>query len=327
MKSLVSAIVTSYNHADYIVQRMESLATQTYDNIEIIVVDDNSKDNSVEVLKSLKNRINFRLIILESNVGYAQACNIGVSASQGEYIIFAESDDYSDVNQIKKLKHKADECKAGVVFSASNMVDGLGRKFGEDFFWREKKFRKICLTDTRIKPELMRVFFLYSCVIPNMSAALIKKNLINKIGGFDISYSASADWDFWCRLSENTNFYYIREPLNNFRQHMYTVRTLVLKKKSGVFLQMSEVMKLLNHHAERINCSFISRAHMNIVVARLWFNFFISNPRACFRDYILVSNKFNKYTKLWPAYLFFGIFSKIIIWAHSRAKDIFSKIS
>ena len=73
MKSLVSAIVTSYNHADYIVQRMESLATQTYDNIEIIVVDDNSKDNSVEVLKSLKNRINFRLIILESNVGYAQA--------------------------------------------------------------------------------------------------------------------------------------------------------------------------------------------------------------------------------------------------------------
>ena len=325
MKPLVSAIVTSYNHSNYLEQRLDSLASQTYDNIEIIVVDDNSTDDSVRVLKELNKRINFKLLLLEDNVGYAQACNIGISASQGEYIIFAESDDYSNYNQIEKLQHGFEGHNVGVVFSASNMVDSLGEKFGEDISSREGRFQKMCSSDTEITSELMKVFFLHACVIPNMSAAMIKRKHIDVVCGFDTKYKLSADWNFWCMLSMNSNFYYIREPLNNFRQHMHNVRTLVLNKESGVFLQMSEIMNLLNRHANNICCKTIEKVYMNVVIGRYWFNIFISNPGAWYRDYRLISSDFSQYTKLWPIYFFSGVLSKVYISAFARIKTLLAR--
>ena len=185
----------------------------------------------------------------------------------------------------------------------------------------------MCSSDTEITSELMKVFFLHACVIPNMSAAMIKRKNIDIVCGFDNKYKASADWNFWCILSMSSNFYYIREPLNNFRQHMnQAVGTLGLKKESGVFLKMNEIMDLLNRHANNICCSTIEKVYMNVVIGRYWFNIFISNPSAWYRDYRLVSSRFSQYTKLWPIYFFSGVLSKVYISAFARIKNFLSKV-
>jgi len=87
---LVSIVVTSYNHAEYLEQRLQSLLDQTYSNFEIIVVDDNSTDNSRQVLEKYRNNPKIKLFYNEINYGHAKTCNLGVSKCRGEYVIFAE---------------------------------------------------------------------------------------------------------------------------------------------------------------------------------------------------------------------------------------------
>ena len=80
----ISIIVASYNHAEYLEERMDTLLNQTFDKFEIIVVDDCSTDNSTEVLEKYRDNPKTTFIFLEENGGYAKACNLGISKSRGE---------------------------------------------------------------------------------------------------------------------------------------------------------------------------------------------------------------------------------------------------
>src|SRR5208283_3292537 len=106
MSDIVSIIVTSYNHAEYLRQRMESLLAQTYKAFEIIVVDDCSTDESLKVLKEYERDPRVKIVALDRNGGYANACNIGVKLSSGEFIMFAECDDYNDSDHVRVLLDK-----------------------------------------------------------------------------------------------------------------------------------------------------------------------------------------------------------------------------
>lgn len=100
-KPLVSVIVPNYNHAPYLKERLDSIYQQTYQNIEVILLDDFSSDNSVEVLKQYARKYphNTRLIVNEENSGKVfRQWNKGLSLAKGELIWIAESDDYCDVN-------------------------------------------------------------------------------------------------------------------------------------------------------------------------------------------------------------------------------------
>lgn len=240
----VSAIVTSYNHAEYLDQRMQSLLAQSYQPLEIIVVDDCSKDNSLAVLEKYKIHSNVKIIALKENQGYANACNVGVSMATGEFIIFSECDDYCEKNQIEALLSKFKEKSSiGVVYSSSNIVDDKGRFLRNDFFSKEKNFRMQCATDCLIKSEKIQMDFAVSCVIPNMSAAMIKKEIFIMAGAFPQKYKICADWDLWCRLSRTCDFYYIREPLNYFRTHPTSVGSL-----SKIDQRAIEIMDLIYDH-------------------------------------------------------------------------------
>ena len=163
MSKLVSVIVTSYNHAEFLPQRMQSLLEQTYENIEIIVVDDCSTDNSAQVLEQYKNERHVKLEYLSENRGYANACNHGVNLSKGEYIIFAECDDYNESDHIELLVDILNENeKVGVAFCKSNIVDETGEFQEDDFQFREKKFQLLHSKNSLIK----------KCIIPSAEALL-----------------------------------------------------------------------------------------------------------------------------------------------------------
>jgi GT2 family glycosyltransferase len=178
---------------------------------------------------------------LEKNGGYANATNIGVGLSHGEYLMFAEADDFNDPRQIELLLSciTKDE-HIGVVFSKSNIVDANGKIIGDDFQFRESSFKKLCSKNSRIERSAMQKFLLSACVIPNMSAALIRRQYFDIIHGFSTLYKMVADWDFWCRMAQACDFYYVAEPLNNFRSHRNTLRNSIKARK-----QVYEIFDIL----------------------------------------------------------------------------------
>jgi len=295
-KPLVSIVVTSYNHAEYLDKRMQSLLAQTYDNIEINVVDDCSTDNSAEVLANYASNPKVKITLLHENQGYANASNIGVDLSRGDYIMFAECDDFSEPSQIEKLINALLlNANAGVAFCQSNMVDENGIIFGTDFEYREKLFQELCSGDVLIPQKMAHKFFLRSCVIPNMSAAIIRKKYYDLAGGFDSRYKACADWDFWCRIVNLCDFYYVAKPLNNFRSHQTTVRNT-----SGIQTSTLEIFDILYNSCSRMKLTYSEKLKFKLAIGAIWgsqykqnsLNWFASFPSVWLRslkyDYFII---------------------------------------
>ncbi|NRS90157.1 glycosyltransferase involved in cell wall biosynthesis [Flavobacterium sp. 7E] len=276
-KPLVSIVFTSYNHQEYLRQALDSLVNQSYPNIEIIIIDDCSTDGSQAILKEYEHYNNINLKLQTKNSGsYVKASNLGASFARGEYILFAQCDDFAEPNQIEiLLKAFDDNPSVGVVFSRSNLVDEKGVTFADDFHGREKKFKKAVITKGFIQAEQMKEFLSFSCVIPNLSAALIKRNLFEEINGLSEQYLVVADWEFWLDLSEKTNFYYENKPLNNFRQHATTIRSSVKMKT-----QIVEIYKMFYNHISKYELNQDQINKLRLGAGAVWFSYFVENKRA-----------------------------------------------
>lgn len=263
---LISVVVTSYNHAEYLDERMESLLRQTYRNFEIVVVDDCSTDGSVDVLAKYRGIPRVNIVIQDNNRGYAYTSNLGVSLCRGEYVVFAECDDYSEPDQLESLYDGIMRSDSPVVvFSKSFMVDETGKVTGDDFYFRDDNFRKFCATDALIPAETMRYFLMFSCVIPNMSAAMFRKSCFDKIGGLSPQYRACADWDFWCRMVQEGDFFYVARPLNNFRSHNTTVRSTF-----NISLQLTDIYEIIFRDYRRCNLTFSDRFRFKYNMGVIW---------------------------------------------------------
>ena len=101
--SLVSVIVPVYNVEKYLKDCLESIINQTYKNIEIILVDDGSKDNSGKICDEFANLDNRIKVIHKENGGLSDARNFGLNNAHGEWVMFIDSDDYIDITMIDKL--------------------------------------------------------------------------------------------------------------------------------------------------------------------------------------------------------------------------------
>jgi len=239
---------------------MESLLNQTYKNLEIIVVDDCSTDSSQQILGHYSHIPNLRIVLLKENRGYANASNLGVGLSRGEFIMIAECDDYNEPEHIETLLNNlVDADNIGVAYCRSNIVDEAGSVIGNDYCGRGRSFEALCTRNTIIPKEMMQRFLLGSCVIPNMSAALIRKRYYESVGGLSSSYKACSDWDLWCRIAVTCDVFYVASPLNNFRTHSNTVRST-----SKIDVQVSEVFRLLYSASSKIDLTTGERCRFRI---------------------------------------------------------------
>lgn len=193
-----SLVVASYNHANFLPQRMDSLVAQTYADIDILVIDDKSPDNSVEVLRRYESDARVRLVLREENGGWVTVSNQGIDMSHGEYVLFANCDDDCDPRMLDRL---VDALKrnptAGMAFCRSLMVDEQGLVLGNDFSIRERAFRQRCAEDTLLSGAEASRFLLHSCVIPNLSAALFRRETLAKVGKLSSEYRVCCDWDLF----------------------------------------------------------------------------------------------------------------------------------
>ena len=176
-KPLISVMIPTYNNAKYIKQAIESIYVQNYYNIEIIVVDDGSTDNTKEIVQQYKYIRYFYI----DHKGISVARNTAIEKSRGEYIAFLDSDDYWLPNKLNtQIQYFNDNPDCKIVFT----------KY-ENFFEDEK-----LKTNKRAMHEKMMENFLKQY----LPSSLIKKELFEKYGNFDENFSGVEDTEFLYRL-------------------------------------------------------------------------------------------------------------------------------
>ena len=124
MNSLISVIVPVYNAKKYLDRCIQSIINQKYKELEIILVDDGSKDNSLEICKSYADKDNRIQVIHKENAGVSAARNTGIEAASGDFIAFVDSDDYIDENMYFNMMQKASEYNCDLVMCDCYKVRG-----------------------------------------------------------------------------------------------------------------------------------------------------------------------------------------------------------
>lgn len=318
MSEKISIVVTSYNHVDFLRQRMESLLSQTYPNLEIIVVDDGSTDGSRELLQQFATNDKIRLFFLEKNRGFVHASNFGVAQAKGNFVIFAECDDFSEPEQIDTLYQVFTKYQnIGVVYSRSYVVDQNNQRIGLDYHHSNRKFRNFVKNNMEISGREMQKFFLYSCVIPNMSAAMFRKALFEQLNGLSDKYKLAADLDFWLRMTEICNFFYLTNPLNNFRDHAATLRNHV-----GVAGQLVESIRIISPVSRRISLTWKEKVDLKIQLGAHWLYYANDNFSAFCRSFFKV---WAGCLKEQPLLLFFLLLNIPLLLVKKVVKQFYNK--
>lgn len=150
---LVSFIVTSFNYEKYVIKTLESIKNQSYENIEIIVVDDKSTDNSVEKIKEFAQKnsdLNIKLIEHGSNIGQMEAMQTGLKAANGQFICFIDSDDILVKDYAKTLIRVHMSCS--VAFASAQLIeigenDEIHTTYSVSSFHKEKNLELKLLED------------------------------------------------------------------------------------------------------------------------------------------------------------------------------------
>lgn len=203
---LVSVIIPAYNAEKYIKEAIESVLNQTYKNIELIVVDDGSTDNTAEIVKKYLNDPRVKYIYQE-NKGLAGARNTGIKKAKGDYIAFLDADDFYLPEKIEKeVKFLKEHPEFDIVYcNMEHFYDGKSKILFQHRgpFYSGNVFEK-----------LLNKFF------GQADTLLIPKKILDKIGLFDEKMRYSEDWDLLLRISwAGFKFGFIKEPLLRIRIH------------------------------------------------------------------------------------------------------------
>lgn len=229
MTPFVSVIIPNYNHQLYLNKRLDSVLNQTYQNFEIIILDDCSTDNSRNTIEYYRNNKKVTEIVYnDTNSGstFIQ-WERGLSLAKGKLIWIAESDDYCENNFLQTLVCMMEsEQNIGLTYCKSIRVDENEKYIDDLSFWYEE-FKTKRWDSNFINSGINEInYFLYKKnTIPNASAVLFKKELIQ----FDLKelreFFLCGDWLFWIHLLEKTQIGYSSKELNFFRTHNQTVRS------------------------------------------------------------------------------------------------------
>ncbi len=198
----MSVVVPSFNTANYLGETIESVLSQSYPNVELIVVDDGSTDESPEVIRRYGDRIKS---VLQSNQGVAAARNRGISMSSGEFIAFLDCDDVWHADKLARQMPLMRDPTVGMVYSGLQYIDGSGQPLGT------------MLTGKR-GHVLRDMAMLENVGVPACgSSALVRRKCLDEVGLFDTEMSYSADWDLWRRIACRYKIEIVPEPLVRYR--------------------------------------------------------------------------------------------------------------
>lgn len=199
MEDLISIVIPCYNRENIILDALNSVLNQTYKNIEVIIVDDASTDNTYKLFEKFgDNRV--RYYRYEKNQGACYARNYGVERAQGKYIAFQDSDDIWHFDKLEKQCNDIIQSNADFVYCGMNRVDKQNTK---SFYYPQNDFKG---SDAVLEQLL----------VDNMISTqtiLMKREVSEKIQ-FDVTFRRYQDWDYAIQAAKaGINMYYRKEAL------------------------------------------------------------------------------------------------------------------
>jgi len=201
---LVSVVIPNYNYGRYLAQAIESVLGQSYPNVEVLVVDDGSMDDSSAVLQRYAHRVRW---FQQQRQGVSAARNCGIRESRGEFIAFLDADDVWHPQKLARQMAQITHPAIGLVCCGLQCIDTEGRLLGISVAGRSGNvLKEIALLRWPGAPGLG-------------STAVIRKACFDRIGMFDVELSTSADWDLWRRLSCHYDTAMVHESLVSYRVH------------------------------------------------------------------------------------------------------------
>lgn len=213
---LVSVICLCYNHERFLEEALVSVFSQTYANIEVIIVDDASTDLSVAVIKEfLANNpeLNAKTHFLPKNLGNCKAFNQGLALAHGKYVIDFATDDVLFPERIEKQVNYFESLDEsfGVVFTEAAYINEKGQHW---YYHFQDKFAHIYPNNIPTGDVYTMVLSTYFISAPTM---LMKKEVLDNLGGYDENL-AYEDFDFWVRSSRNYQYAFLDECLTKVRK-------------------------------------------------------------------------------------------------------------
>lgn len=199
---LVSVVIATYNMAKYLGEAVESVLSQTYTNVEIIIVDDGSTDDTSALVTRWANDRRVRCI-RQRNLGQSRAKNQGISLAAGEYVAFLDADDRWTPRKLEQQIVLFNEHPdVAVVYSDKQLIDEYGDKL---------KGGEAKCPQGRITSDLLVDNYV------NFGSAVVRREVLEEFGGFDETLPMSIDYDLWLRISTVYEFRCVEEPLLEYR--------------------------------------------------------------------------------------------------------------
>lgn len=226
----VSIIIPTYNCAQYIVQTIESVFAQAYQDYELIVIDDGSTDNTREVLVPYLDRL---IYLYQANQGESVARNVGIQHTRGEYIAFLDSDDWwlpgKLAKQVAALDAHPDVVLTyGYVFvvdNAGNRIAFRGQQqHGDGVQGKALVFERLVVSN----------------FITNPNSVMVRRNALMKTQLFDIDIEWGEDWQLWLQMALQGSFLFLPEELACYRMRRPGRRLEI--ESSAEFVQQNELI-------------------------------------------------------------------------------------
>jgi glycosyltransferase involved in cell wall biosynthesis len=246
----VSVIIPTYNRAHLVKRGIRSVLAQTYGDFELIIVDDASKDNTREVIKSFDDK-RIRYICHKENRCAPETRNTGIRTAIGEYIALLDDDDEWLPTKLEEQINgfKTSSGRTGVVYSGFEVRDQNGRIVQTTF----PEFR-----------DNLYIRLLERNMIGGSSIPMIKSECFKKVGLFDKFLKSCQDWDIWLRISEYYEFDFVPEILSTIHLHggqisskyssMIPGRTRMIEKHMDEFRKHPDILVIHLKRMGKLHC-------------------------------------------------------------------------
>lgn len=263
---LVSVICLCYDHEKFVEEALASVLDQSYPNIEVIIVDDASQDDSIKVImKFLKDKAGthgyeIKTVFLSQNLGNCRAFNRGFALASGKYVIDFATDDVMLSERIAQQVNYFEELASdyGVIFTEAAYINEKGQHL---FYHYKDKFQHLQkrIPTGDIYVDLLKSYFICS---PTM---MVKKEVLDAMNGYD-EQLAYEDFDFWVRSSRNYLYAFLDECTTQVRKLSGSLSTKVGKQGDkqlySTYLVCKKALQLNKNKKE--NNALVKRVHYEL---------------------------------------------------------------
>jgi glycosyltransferase involved in cell wall biosynthesis len=201
---LVTVVIPAFNAERYLLEAVRSVQSQVYRRLEIIIVNDGSTDKTSDLATECACNDPRVRVISQPNAGPSSARNMGLRSALGDYVSFLDSDDALHPMKIARQVIALESTRAGLVYC--------------DYCVTDENLVPVIISETRPKlPDVSAQLPLQNVFPPH--AALVRREVINRVGYFDESLSSAEDWDYWIRCAGATVMTHVPGALCFYRRH------------------------------------------------------------------------------------------------------------